>query len=332
MIFSLMLPFWVATGMQDTYLTLGLVIATALAAFHILIGCILLFMTGRRMYPYILECCMLIIFPVLLAITLASSEGKNTIQRDFNFITCSALAGVSILSMILTYPIGIQHVQELVPWMYHGHEDVLNAGYICSGVLFSSFAISCLLYLIPVCQGVEGNHNNPLNLIFRLTVPEVLTFLACLFVRFFPSRMVRHLQSTGLNDWQFQGKANQMMMAYPSAAKVINHPRVIDNAILAPYPKNAVVPGPVGLAEAPPRPQALYAAPPQVTNNPSYAYGLQNEIKGAQAYSQPAYGLQNEIKGAQAYSQPAYGLQNEVKSYSQSTYYPDGMITPHARV
>ena len=124
-----MLPFWIATGLQDTYLTLGLVIATAISALHILVGCLLIFIHGRRVYPYILECCMFLIFPILLAVVLASPDGgKTTVQRDFNFITCSALAGVSLLSIILTYPVGIQHVQELVPWMHHGHEDVLNAG------------------------------------------------------------------------------------------------------------------------------------------------------------------------------------------------------------
>lgn len=106
-------------------------IATALSALHVLAGLILIFINGRRVYPYILETCMLIIFPILLAIVLASPDGgKATVQRDFNFITCSSLAGVTILSIILTYPVGIKHVQELVPWMHHGHEDVLNAGEI----------------------------------------------------------------------------------------------------------------------------------------------------------------------------------------------------------
>ena len=167
--------------------------------------------------------------------------------------------------------------------------------------------------------------------------------------------MVRHLQSNGLNDWQFQSKAGAMMMAYPAAAKVMNQPRVIDSAILAPYPKNSVVPGPWGLAAVPPRappppPPPSYAysysSPtpayglqndfkplivdsPQMMSNPSYAYGLQNEIK-SQPSAQGAYGLQNEMKSAQPYTQAAYGLQNEIKSqpYAQTTYYPDGMIGP----
>ena len=53
--------------------------------------------------------------------------------------------------MIVTYPLGVQHVQEMVPWAYHGHEDVIHAGYITAGVLFFAFAASDLLYLVRSC-------------------------------------------------------------------------------------------------------------------------------------------------------------------------------------
>lgn len=35
---------------------------------------------------------------------------------------------VAQISMIITWPLGIQHVQEMVPWAHAGHEDVLRAG------------------------------------------------------------------------------------------------------------------------------------------------------------------------------------------------------------
>ena len=42
------LRYWVATGLQDTYLKLGLVIATAIAGAHILIGLGLFFLRARK--------------------------------------------------------------------------------------------------------------------------------------------------------------------------------------------------------------------------------------------------------------------------------------------
>ena len=52
------------------------------------------------------------------------------------------------ISMLVTYPAGIQHVQELVPWAYNSHEDVITAGYMTTGVLTASFVCSDLLYLV----------------------------------------------------------------------------------------------------------------------------------------------------------------------------------------
>lgn len=55
------------------------------------------------------------------------------------------------ISMVVAYPLAIQHVQESVPWAHAGHEDVLNAGWWCSGVMAVSFIASCLLYLVRGC-------------------------------------------------------------------------------------------------------------------------------------------------------------------------------------
>ena len=71
---------------------------------------------------------MVIMFPILMGIALAGEDAHDTIQRDFNFIVNSALAGIAVVSMIVTYPLGVQHVQEMVPWAYSSHEDILNAG------------------------------------------------------------------------------------------------------------------------------------------------------------------------------------------------------------
>ena len=50
---------------------------------------------------------MVIVFPVMLGIALASEGGKETIQRDYNFIVNAALAGVTLISMITCYPVRI---------------------------------------------------------------------------------------------------------------------------------------------------------------------------------------------------------------------------------
>ena len=58
-----------------------------------------------QVYPYLLEIAMVVIYPVLLGITLASEGGKETIQRDYNFIVNAALAGVTLISMVTCYPV-----------------------------------------------------------------------------------------------------------------------------------------------------------------------------------------------------------------------------------
>jgi hypothetical protein len=92
---------------------------------------------------------MLAIYPVLLGVSYSSDHAKEVIQRDYDFIVrgtqlraeaqhahgncagiaaqeddfliClrrpqvhSTLAGVTVISMIITYPAGLPHVQELV--------------------------------------------------------------------------------------------------------------------------------------------------------------------------------------------------------------------------
>eukprot|EP00195_Chlamydomonas_chlamydogama_P016138 CAMPEP_0202892238 /NCGR_PEP_ID=MMETSP1392-20130828/2003_1 /ASSEMBLY_ACC=CAM_ASM_000868 /TAXON_ID=225041 /ORGANISM="Chlamydomonas chlamydogama, Strain SAG 11-48b" /LENGTH=778 /DNA_ID=CAMNT_0049576129 /DNA_START=97 /DNA_END=2433 /DNA_ORIENTATION=+ len=244
LIFTVFLSYWVATGLQDTHFQLGLIIATALAAGHVFIGALLFFGNARRVFPYILELCMMVIYPILLGISYHSDRAKETLMRDYNFIVHSALAGVSLISIVVTYPLGVQHVQELVPWAYSSHEDVLTAGYFTTGVMCISFVASCLLYLVPVARDEYNNHFHALNLAFRLILPCVLTFIAVCFTRFWPAVVVAHLQTTQVYDWVNQA----VVYGYPPATALLNKPKVIDNAMFQPFPP-AVGGGKVGMQQ-----------------------------------------------------------------------------------
>lgn len=63
----------------------------------------------------------------------------------------------------------------------------------CFGRLEPTFD---LFSQIPFTRATINTHYDPLNLVFRLILPEVLTFLAVLFVRFWPPAYVAHLQGT----------------------------------------------------------------------------------------------------------------------------------------
>ena len=67
-----------------------------------------------QVFPYVLEIAMLAIFPTLMGVSLGNAYAADIIQKDFNFIVNSALAGITLISIIVTYPLGVQHVQEQV--------------------------------------------------------------------------------------------------------------------------------------------------------------------------------------------------------------------------
>lgn len=50
-----------------------------------------------QVFPYVLEICMLVIYPVLLGVVYGSDGGYETVKRDYNFIVNSSLAGVSLV-------------------------------------------------------------------------------------------------------------------------------------------------------------------------------------------------------------------------------------------
>ncbi len=52
------------------------------------------------------------------------------------------------LSLAITYPLLLAHVQELVPWMYNQHEDVLRVGYQTTSVFCGTCVSLCLLYIV----------------------------------------------------------------------------------------------------------------------------------------------------------------------------------------
>ncbi len=58
------------------------------------------------------------------------------------------------LSMLVCYPAGYQHAQELVHRMYMTHPAVHRVGLYTTAVLTASLVSSCLLYLVGA--GAEG--------------------------------------------------------------------------------------------------------------------------------------------------------------------------------
>ncbi|EFJ44603.1 hypothetical protein VOLCADRAFT_95254 [Volvox carteri f. nagariensis] len=177
-LFVVFLPYFIATALQDTHLRIGLIIGAA--------GSGVVFMAGLLVFPHILEMLMPIIFVVQLGVSYHSTAYEEEIIRTYPFITHSALAGVCLVSMIICYPVGYQIAQELVHKMYMTNPAVHRVGLYTTAVLTASLVSSCLLYLAPVCKGYDDRHFNALNVIFRLIYPCLATFLALLFMRFFP--------------------------------------------------------------------------------------------------------------------------------------------------
>ncbi len=50
--------------------------------------------------------------------------------------------------MIVTYPLGLAHVQEMVPWHLSSHEDVLRLGYQTTSLFCAATTSLCLLYIV----------------------------------------------------------------------------------------------------------------------------------------------------------------------------------------
>ena len=57
---------------------------------------------------------MLALYPTLMGISIANSYAAGVLEEYYNFIVNSALAGISLISIIITYPLGVQHIQEMV--------------------------------------------------------------------------------------------------------------------------------------------------------------------------------------------------------------------------
>ncbi|KAG2437612.1 hypothetical protein HYH02_011251 [Chlamydomonas schloesseri] len=199
-IFLIFVPYFVATALQDTHLRIGLIVATATSAGVLVLGLLAFTMNLRKVFPHVLEVLMLVMYAVLLGVSYSSAATEAEVRRTYNFIVHSALAGTCLVSMLVCYPLGRQHVAELVHSLYMGHPDVHSVGLYTTAGLTAAFVSSCLLYLVPLCKGVDDEHWDVLNLIFRIIYPCVCTAMALLFARFLPDALLPNLAVVhGLN-------------------------------------------------------------------------------------------------------------------------------------
>ncbi|GIL55562.1 hypothetical protein Vafri_11018 [Volvox africanus] len=226
-LFVVFVPYFVATALQDTHLRIGLIVATAISCTVFFTGLLMFVLNMRKVFPHILELLMPVIFIVQLGVSYHSTSYEKEIIRTYPFITHSALAGVCLVSMLICYPVGYQTAQELVHKMYMTNPDVHRVGLYTTAVLTGSLVTSCLLYLAPLCKGYDDQHFNALNLIFRLIYPCLATFLALIFVRFFPDIYLPNFAVVhGLNrkprPWQ------SALEYYLSDAAVRRPPAILD--------------------------------------------------------------------------------------------------------
>ncbi|KAG2429268.1 hypothetical protein HXX76_011037 [Chlamydomonas incerta] len=199
-IFLIFVPYFVATALQDTHLRIGLIVATATSVGVLLLGLLAFIMNLRKVFPHVLELLMLVMYAVLLGVSYSSQAAEAEIVRTYDFIVHSALAGTCLLSLLVCYPLGQQHVAELVHSLYMGHPDVHTVGMYTTAGLTAAFVSSCLLYLIPLCKGRDDEHWDVLNLIFRIIYPCVCTALALLYARYLPDALLPNLAVVhGLN-------------------------------------------------------------------------------------------------------------------------------------
>nr|ADF43139.1 522872p [Chlamydomonas reinhardtii] len=199
-IFLIFVPYFVATALQDTHLRIGLIVATATSGVVLALGLLAFIMKLRKVFPHVLEVLMLIMYAVVLGVSYSSQAAEAEVRRTYNFIVHSALAGTCLVSMLVCYPLGRQHVAELVHSLYTAHADVHSVGLYTTAGLTTSFVSSCLLYLIPLCKGRDDEHWDVLNLIFRIIYPCVCTAVALLFARYLPDALLPNLAVVhGLN-------------------------------------------------------------------------------------------------------------------------------------
>ncbi|KAG2492639.1 hypothetical protein HYH03_009055 [Edaphochlamys debaryana] len=223
-IFLAFVPYFVATALQDTHLQLGLIIACASAGGILIAGFMAKVLNWRKVFPYIAEVIMVIIYAVLLGVSYGKEAWKNEIQRTYNFIVHSALSGTFLLSMCVCHPAGYQHAQEGVHRLYMTAGEVHRAGMYATAVLVVSLVSSCLLYLVPVCLGVEDRHWNGWNLAFRLIYPPVATFVGLLAVRLLPPALLPNLAVVhGLNR-----KAPARLPPYLTDLMSLKPPSILD--------------------------------------------------------------------------------------------------------
>eukprot|EP00798_Chlamydomonas_sp_ICE-L_P022596 gene22596-29736_t len=200
-IFLSLIPFTLATALQVESIRTALIVGTSTAVLVLVVGLLLWLIKARHTPIFILDAAMLIIMSVQLGV---SFPFREEIEEYYVFITCSALAGIIILSMLFSYPATLQHVRECVLRTGWRMYDVRVAAYITSGLLASALIISTLLYIIPVAEDTWQDKDDALTIVFQIVVPIVFYFLGLLITRLSPIWIARSLEnSKGFDEAAF---------------------------------------------------------------------------------------------------------------------------------
>ncbi|KXZ44410.1 hypothetical protein GPECTOR_68g382 [Gonium pectorale] len=165
-IFLPIIPYALATALHDTHLELALILGTAFSGGLIILGLLLRLVGGYR---------------------------EHDIIKYHNFIANSAYAGLTVLSLMATWPFTLQYVREFVPSSASTHSKVIGAAYATTSAWAVAFVANTLIYLVPICRGRSWEHSHPFNLVFRIILPIFIALFAAIFTRVWPIRVTQHL-------------------------------------------------------------------------------------------------------------------------------------------
>lgn len=56
-----------------------------------------LLLTPEQVYPYVIEAVFVVVYAVLMGVSIATPEGEASVQKYYNFIIHSVLAGVTLV-------------------------------------------------------------------------------------------------------------------------------------------------------------------------------------------------------------------------------------------
>ncbi|GLC44845.1 hypothetical protein PLESTB_001207900 [Pleodorina starrii] len=196
-IFLVLIPYTLVTALHDTNLELALILGTAFSGALIILGLFIRFLGGYRTWPYTFELFMLVVNAVLLGV---SYPEPGVVKKYLPFISNAFYATFALLSIMITKPFTLQYVREFVPPAAGVHDSLVKSAYGTAAVWTLTFVANTLLYLIPVCRGRDSDHNNALNLVFRIILPIFFALFAAIATRMWPLALVRQLRhSTGFD-------------------------------------------------------------------------------------------------------------------------------------